>query len=235
MLAEIAGVLVLRVSFARTTSILAATTLALAACSSTPVSETGDLDSRLVWPCDRLIVEWTVNAGHLQRVVGELPRVRRIDGAGRLQLHVMHCEPPSPAARNSEALAYAYVLVPVSGDSSPVQITRIAPDGWFSLLRAVASENSRALFEDFDLDVLAASQEFVIDEAGVDTLVTAQLTFDNGHISIDANIIGQSTPHAASTALLGSGNGYRSAYFGEEASLRYAASSAVRIVGETPL
>ena len=174
-------------------------------------------------------------AGHLQRMVGELPRVRRIDGAGRLQLHVMHCEPPSPATRNSEALAFAYVLVPVSGDSAAVQITRMPSDGWFSLLRAVASENSQALFEDFHLDAMVAAQDFMIDEANDQTSISVQLTFDNGHISIDANTIGQSTTYAASTAFLGSGDGYHFAYFGEEASLRYAASAAVRVVGETPL
>ena len=189
----------------------------------------------LAWPCDRLIVEWTVNAGRLQRMVGESPRVRRIDGAGRLQLHVTHCEPPSPSRRESDALAYAYVLVPVSGDSAPVRITRIASDGWFSLLRAVASENSQALFEDFHLDVVAAAQDFMIDEADDEPSISVQLTFDNGHISIDANTIGQSTTHAASTAFLGSGDGFDFAYFGEEASLRYPAFAAVRVVGETPL
>ena len=108
-------------------------------------------------------------------------------------------------------------------------------DGWFSLLRAVASENSQALFEDFHLDVVAAAQDFMIDEADDDTSISVQLTFDNGHISIDANTIGQSTTHAASTAFLGSGDGFDFAYFGEEASLRYAAFAAVRVVGETPL
>ena len=246
MMAEIAGILALRTvgsghrrslwgTFARTTLILAATLVALAACSSTPVSRTGALDSRLVWPCDRLIVEWTVDAGHLQRMVGESPRVRRIDGAGRLQLHVMHCEPPSPARRDSEALAYAHVLVAVSGDSAAVRITGMPSDGWFSLLRAVASENSQALFEDFHLDVVAAAQDFMIDEADDEPSISVQLTFDNGHISIDANTIGQSTTHAASTAFLGSGDGFDFAYFGEEASLRYPAFAAVRVVGETPL
>ena len=246
MMAEIAGILPLRTvgsghrrslwgTCAGATMILAATLVALAACSSTPVSRTGDLDSRLAWPCDRLIVEWPVNAGRLQRMVGESPRVRQIDGAGRLQLHVTHCEPPSPSRRESDALAYAYVLVPVSGDSAPVRITRIASDGWFSLLRAVASENSQALFEDFHLDVVAAAQDFMIDEADDEPSISVQLTFDNGHISIDANTIGQSTTHAASTAFLGSGDGFDFAYFGEEASLRYAASAAVRVVGETPL
>lgn len=215
--------------------ILAAMVVGLAACSSTPVSRTGALDSRLVWPCDRLIVEWTVDAGRLQRMVGELPRVRQIDGAGRLQLRVMHCEPGSPAARDSEALAFAYVLVPVSGDNAAVGITRIDSDGWFSLLGAVASASSQALFEDFQLNVMVAAQDFMIDEASDETSISVRLTFDNGQVSIDANTIGSPSTHAASTAFLGSGDGFDFAYFGEEESLRYAASAAVRVVGETPL
>ena len=214
---------------------LAATIMALAACSSTPVSSIGALDSRLVWPCDRLIVEWAVDAGHLQRMVGESPRVRRIEDAGRVQLHVMHCQPTPPATRDSEALAYAYVLVPVSGDSAAVRITRMASDGWYSLLQAVASENSPALFQDFHFDVIVAAQDFVIDEEDDETSISVRLTFDNGHLSIDANTVGPSTAYAASTALLGSGDGYHFAYFGEEASLRYPAFAAVRVVGETPL
>ena len=124
MTAGIAGILPLGASCAGATMILAATVVALAACSSTPVSRTGALDSRFAWPCDRLIVEWNVDAAHLQRIVGEAPRVRQIDGAGRLQLRVMHCEPPSLAMRDSEALVFAYVLAPVSGDEAAVGITR---------------------------------------------------------------------------------------------------------------
>ncbi len=215
--------------------ILAATAVALAACSSTPVSSIGVLDSRFAWPCDRLIVEWTVDAAHLQRIVGEMPSVRQINGAGRLQLRVMHCEPPSLAMRDSEALAFAYLLAPVSGDEAAVGITRIDNDGLFWLLGAVASANSQALFEDFQLDVMVAAQDFVIDEASDDTSVSVRLTFDNGHVSIDANTIGGPSAHAASTAFLGSGDGFDFAYFGEEASLRYAASATVIIVGDTPL
>ena len=215
--------------------ILAATVVALAACSSTPVSRTGALDSRFAWPCDRLIVEWNVDAAHLQRIVGEAPRVRQIDGAGRLQLRVMHCEPPSLAMRDSEALVFAYVLAPVSGDEAAVGITRVDSDGWFSLLGAVASANSQALFEGFQMDVIVAAQDFVIDEASDDTSVSARLTFDNGQVSIDANIIGGPSAHAASTAFLGSGDAFDFAYFGEETSLQYAASATVSVVGDTPL
>ena len=175
-----------------------------------------------------------MSAEHLQRVVGESPRVRRIEDAGRLQLHVMHCQPP-PATPNSEALAYAYVLVPVSGDSAAVRITRIASDGWYSLLHAVASESLPALFEDFHFDVMVAAQDFVIDEGDDEIPISVQMTFDNGHLSIDANTVGQSTTYAASTAFVGSGDGFHYAYFGEEASLRYPAVAAVRVVGETPL
>ncbi len=231
----IAGILPFRASCASAAMILAAMVVAMAACSSTPVSRTGDLDSRFAWPCDRLIVEWTVDAGRLQRMVGETPRVRQIDGAGRLQLRVMHCEPPSLAMRDSKALVFVYVLAPVSGDEAAVGITRIDSDGWFSLLGAVASEDSQALFEDFQLDVTGAALDFVIDEASDDISVSARLTFDNGHVSIDANTIGDPSAHAASTAFLGSGDGFDFAYFGGEASLRYPVSAAVRVVGETPL
>ena len=66
------------------------------------------------------------------------------------------------------------------------------------------------------MDVIVAAQDFVIDEASDDTSVSARLTFDNGQVSIDANIIGGPSAHAASTAFLGSGDAFDFAYFGEE-------------------
>ena len=134
---------VLRIS--RTMLFAAAIALTLAACSATPVARTDGLDPRLAWPCDRLVLVWTVDELRLQQMLGEALEVRRISGAGQLHLHLMRCEPTATAARNAQALSYAYILIPVSGDSAPIAITRIPADGWLSLQFAVASADSRAL------------------------------------------------------------------------------------------
>ena len=224
---------VLRIS--RTMLFAAAIALTLAACSATPVARTDGLDPRLAWPCDRLVLVWTVDELRLQQMLGEALEVRRISGAGQLHLHLMRCEPTATAARNAQALAYAYILIPVSGDSAPIAITRIPADGWLSLQFAVASADSRALLAQLGYNTIVAAQDFTIHAANGGASLTAQLTFDNGSISIEAKSIAGPSDRVASTALLARGDGYVSAYFGEEASQRYAASATVRIAGETPL
>ncbi len=220
---------------ARTMILAAAVSLALAACSSTPVSRTSDLDPRFAWPCDRLIVEWALQEQRLQQMLGGSLKVRRVDGAGRLELHLMRCEPPRAVARNTPALSYSYVLIPVSGESAPIAITRIPSDGWLSVQYAIASADSRELFADFGYDVIVAAQDFTIEERTGGTALTVQLTFDSGYISIDANAAASPSARVASNALLGGGDAFVSAYFGEQSSQRYAASATVRVAGETPL
>ena len=219
----------------RTMLFAAAIALTLAACSATPVARTDGLDPRLAWPCDRLVLVWPVNEQRLQQMLGEALEVRRISGAGQLHLHLMRCEPPGTAVRNAQALSYAYVLIPVSGDSAPIAITRIPAEGWLSLQFAVASADSRALLAQLGYNMIAAAQDFTIHEANDGASLTAQLTFDNGSISIEAKSIAGPSDRVASTALLASGDGYVSAYFGDEASQRYEAFATVRFVGETPL
>ena len=116
---------VLRIS--RTMLFAAAIAPTLAACSATPVARTDGLDPRLAWPCDRLVLVWTVDELRLQQMLGEALEVRRISGAGQLHLHLMRCEPTATAARNAQALSYAYILIPVSGDSAPSRLRAFRP------------------------------------------------------------------------------------------------------------
>ena len=216
----------------------AAIAVAGAACSSAPVSKTRALDSRLAWPCDRLVVEWAVDAEHAQQLVGQSLRVRTMDGAGRLRLQVMRCEPSAPAApptQDSQPLSFAYVLVPVAGEDAPIGITGIPADGWLSLRHVVASADSHALFADLGHEIIVAAQDFTIHESNGGMSIAVQLAFDNGLISIDANSTVSPSARTASSAYFGLGDGFVSAYFGEENSVRQAASATVRIVGETPL
>ncbi len=237
--AKIAEIVARRATRAGAAMILAAAiAVAGAACTSAPVSKTRALDSRLAWPCDRLVVEWAVDAEHAQQLVGQSLRVRTTDGAGRLRLQVMRCEPSAPAApaaQDSQPLSFAYVLVPVAGEDAPIRITGIPADGWLSLRHVVASADSQALFADLGHEIIVAAQDFTIHESNGGTSISVQLAFDNGLISIDANSTVSPSARIASSAYFGLGDGFFSAYFGEENSVRQAASATVRIVGETPL
>ena len=213
----------------------AAIAVAGAGCSSAPVSKTKALDFRLAWPCDRLVVEWAVDAERAQQRVGDSLRVRTTDGAGRLQLQVLRCAPSPPAAQDSPPLSFAYVLVPVVGEFAPIRITGIPADGWLSLQHVVASADSQALFADLGHEIIVAAHDFTIHESNGGTSIAVQLAFDNGLISIDANSTVSPSARTASSAYLGLGDGYVSAYFGEETWQRHAASATVRIGGETPL
>ncbi len=235
-MAKIAGIVARGGTRAGGAMILAAAiAVAGAACSSAPVSKTRALDSRLAWPCDRLVVEWSVDAKRAQRLVGESLRVRTMDGAGRLRLQVMRCEPAAPPTQDSQPLSFAYVLVPVAGEDALIRITGIPADGWLSLQHVVASADSQALFADLGHEIIVAAQDFTIHESNGGTSIAVQLAFDNGLISIDANSTVSPSARIASSAYFGLGDGYFSAYFGEENSVRKAASATVRIVGETPL
>ena len=215
--------------------LMAAVALVLTACSSALISRTSDLDPRFAWPCDRLIVEWAVQEQRLQQMLGGSLKVRQVDGDGRLELHVMRCAPPPAATRNAPVLSYSYVIIPVSAQSAPIAITRIPSDGWLSMQYAIASAESRELFADLGYDVIVAAQDFTIEEQTGGTALSVQLAFDSGIISVDATSAANPSARVASNALLGSGDGYVSVYFGEQSSQRYAGSATVRVTGETPL
>ena len=193
------------------------------------------MDARLAWPCDRLVVEWAVDAERLQRLVGESLQVREVDGEGRLQFHIMQCEPPRPASRGAQAIAYAYVLVPVTGESARIKLTQIPSDGWLALYNAAASGAARPILEVFGYPALEAALDFTIDERDTDASIAIVLEFANGRISIDARRQGGALTQEASSAYLRGGEGYVSVFFGEEKSIRFAASASVRLEGQTLL
>ena len=209
--------------------------LAAAGCGTTRDSSVTALDSRLAWPCDRLVVEWAVAPERLQAGLGEGLEIRRSDGTGRVQLHVLHCVPEPSEGSEPQSLAYAYSAVPVLGDSSPVVLTRIPPDGWFVLQRAAANGPAQTLLTSLGYVVDEAQQDFRIAEENGETVVSIELQFANGRIAIEARPIGDPLPRETRVAFLGGGDGHVSAYFGKEGSVRFEASAAVRFEGETVL
>ena len=209
--------------------------LATVACSSIPESRIGALDPRLGWPCDRLVVEWEAAVDRLQPAVGEALVVREIEGAGRLQLQVMHCEPERQAGKDVRELSYAYVLVPVSSDSAPIAITRVPSHGWFSLHKLIANEESQAILADFGYAVIPANVDFAVGEEDGDPRMAIELRFDTGSISIAAQATGRSSAEDSATVIVGHGDGFMSAYFGTEESTVFTGSATVRLLGQTPL
>ena len=209
--------------------------LAAAGCGTTRDSGINALDSRLAWPCDRLVVEWAVAPERLQARFGEGFKIRQSDGTGRVQLHVLHCVPEPSEGSNPQSLAYAHSAVPVSGDSSPIMLTRIPPAGWFVLQRAAANGPAQTLLTSLGYPVIEARQDFRITEENGEVVVLIELEFPNGRIAVEARPTGDPYPRETHVAYLGGGDGYRSAYFGKEVSTRSEASAAVRLEGQTVL
>lgn len=217
------------------TILLVSLAMSLATCSSTPVSRTKALDARLDWPCDRLVVEWDADARALQEVVGNNITVRQSGGTGRLQLQVMQCRPSPPASRDSVAFSYAYVLIPVLGDSARIGVTGIPPDGWFWLQQVMADSDSDVLFANFDYDVRIVNKDFMTNTTNGAMEIAVRLKSADGCMAIDARTYGDPSSVAGTTALLSGEDGYASSYFGTESSQRFAATARVRIVGESTL
>lgn len=209
--------------------------LGSAACSSVPESGIGALDPRLAWPCDRLVAEWNVGADLLERLVGGEAEVRQADGAGRLQLHVMHCAPGPGAGGSGRSLSYSYVVVPVSAGSFPIAITRVPPDRWFYIHKLIASEDAQPVFAGLGYDIVPAAAEFRIDGQGEETLVAIELQFARGRIAIAGLATGGPFAAGASSAIVASGDGFVSAFFGAEEFMDFTASATVRLLGQTPL
>ena len=209
--------------------------LAAAGCGTTRDSGINALDSRLAWPCDRLVVEWAVAPERLQARLGEGFKIRQSDGTGRVQLHVLHCVPEPCGGSDAQPLAYAYSAVPVSGDSSRIVLTRIPPAGWFALRRAAANGPAQTLLASLGYPVIEARQDFRIAEENGEIVVSIELQFPNGRIAIEARPTGDPYARETHVAYLGGGDAYRSAYFGKEGSKRSEASAAVRLEGQTVL
>ncbi len=209
--------------------------LAAAGCGTTRDSSVNALDSRLAWPCDRLVVEWAVAPEHLQARLPEGLKVRQSDGTARVQLHVLHCVPESSGSFDPQPLAYAYSAVPVAGDSSPIVLTRIPPAGWYALQRAAANGPAQTLLTSLGYPVIETRQDFRIAEENGETVVSIELQFPNGRIAIEARPTGDPYARETHVAYLGGGDRYRSVYFGKEASNRFEASAAVRFEGQTVL
>ena len=180
-------------------------------------------------------MEWVVDAQRLQSLIGESLNIREVDGEGRLQFHILHCDPRRPASQGAQAISYAYVLVPVTEDSVRITLTRIPSDGWLALHNAAASSATRPILEMFGFPVLEATVDFAIDETDTDASIAIALEFANGRILVDARRQGDASMQEATSAYLRDEKGFVSVYFGEEKSTSFSASASVRLEGETLL
>ena len=209
--------------------------LVVTACSSTQDGRVEGLDSRFGWPCNRLVLEWPVEADVLQQTLSEPLKVRSIQGKGGLQLHVLHCEPVRPALSGATALTYAFVLVPVSGNSAPIGLTQVPSEGWFAVQRTLPSGIAKPMLERLGYPLVEAT-EISMSVVRSDTeRASAALLFDGGRITIEAITDSQPASKAANFALLGAGVGHVSIFFGEERFQRSAVKASVRLLGSTPL
>jgi len=205
-------------------------------CSTAPDRKVDLLDSRLDWPCDRLIITWSVDAKQLQDIVAGDLMHKNVNGVVQLLLSIMHCAAPSTSEIKEEPLMFAHVTIPVSAESVPFIITEVPEDGWLSVWCVVADANSYPLFAELGYDVIAADISFVINRLGDDYSIESRLTLNGGEIIVVANSTGEPSPHEASNALIGSGIDFVSAFFGQEKAKRHASVSAtIQIHGETPL
>jgi len=191
-----------------------------------PADSIDDLDSRLAWPCDRLVVSWSA----------EDLEIMSVDGAITLQLSVMQCHPPAQSDNDTASLRFAYLTIPVKADSVPLVITGIPDDGWWSLLHLIADAESSALFSQMGYDVLTADISMVHQRGELETAFELRIDFADGSVSAAGKTTGKPVPYVTSSALLVSGADYLSAFFGEEQGGRHWSTTAkIRIEGDTPL
>jgi len=209
--------------------------IGLAGCASAPTTTTKSLDPRLAWPCERLVVTWSVDTEKLQSDGGEDLALQSNNTKSKVRLEIMRCDAPD-ASSHSNPLLFAYVTVPVTSDSAPLVITSIPTDGWSSLLHLVADTHTGELFNQMGFEVLAGNLSFVVKRSHLDTLFEAKIVFDKGRIVAAGSTTGGSTPHATSRALIVRDDNFLTAFFGQERADRFRSVAAtIWMEGETPL
>jgi len=203
-----------------------------AGCATPPVADTDELDERWAWPCERLIVGWPIDTNQLQQLAGPHPAVTGT--TGELQLSVDHCGAGDDGDGN--AITAAYILIPVTRESAPFVLTKVADDGWLYLHSVAAQEQWNTHFAKIDQAVINATVAFDAEVKESGSTIAMSLEFDRGSISILAEAGRGYLPHRTTKALLGGGDGFVSAFFGDENAQRQAdVKASVTIVGTTPL
>jgi len=190
--------------------------------------------------CERLIVAWDLQIASLQDIVGTnfTPQDDDANGEGQLQLSVMSCGVSLSSASILEPTVVAYVMIPIAADSVPITISGVSRDGWLSL-PLIMVDGASTISEQFSRHgyvVIHTDVTFKMSRQDNETLLHARLQFENGNISISAAVRGEAESHKITSALVGTGVDYFSAFFGEETTRRYASVSAtIRIDGQTVL
>ena len=200
---------------------LAALCLSMVACAPAQVSQTGELDPRLTWPCESARLSWSLNAQDLQSVVADPLVVRQSGGLGEVSLHVFRCESLASGRLPDEPLLFAYVTIPISADSAPISVTGIPPDGWQSVQSVLVDDNSSGLFEALGYSVQRSSIAFDTRDVASGVEFEFNLLFDKKNLSFSGRATGDAVAHVSTSALIGRSADYSSAFFGKVTSMRY--------------
>lgn len=205
-------------------------------CVSHPVAETGVLDPRFSWPCERLVVLMDASARRLQQVVGDNIEISQNDGNGRVRFSVWHCQAPDGPTKRNSPLSFAVVSVQVKPDSVPIVITRVQPDQWFSVVQVITDPQSQPLFEALGYDVTVANIVNDVSDMPDVSSFEYELLFARGSLTIDGATNGVGHDYSGMQALIDDGPGYASVFFGPEQAVRYpAAVNSFNNSDETPL
>lgn len=212
----------------------------LVACATSPRIESDRWITGDAGLCERLIVAWHLKTAMLQDIVGAnfTPEDEDANGEGQLQLSVMKCGASSSSESRMEATVVAHVMIPLAADRVPIMISGVSRDAWLSLPLTLVDSTSAVseLFSQHGYVVMDTDLAFEMSRSDNETSLHARLQFENGSISVFATVRGESEGHEISSALVGTGVDYYSAFFGKETALRYSSvSAAVRIEGKTVL
>ncbi len=204
-------------------------------CASVADVDSGQLDSRLAGPCNRITVSWSVDIASLQDVVGPNLSVRDDDrdGQGEVQLAVLQC---GLAGTFRRPLQFAFQQIAVTADSVPLVVTSIPEDGWFDVPWAIADAASVPVLTELGYKVVPAEIDFSVSASSNPHRVSAQLSFDNGVIGISAEEVGDSVPLDLPQALVSGDAEFVSVFFGREVASRYSMHrGSINSDGNTPL
>lgn len=193
---------------------------------------------RLAGPCDRVIVSWSIDDSRLQTLIGDRFKLQAAIGGTELQLRILRC---AAKRRGDSPLRFAYLAVPISGDSVPVVITGIPDDGWWAMPLLMADARSVETFAAMGYEVIAAEIDFAVVETHDGGSVNARLGTPFGSLEVSMPTTGSSVEVASSIALLTDDVTSISAFFGKETAARYSLDTyviveqSITVLGNLPL
>ena len=191
----------------------------LAACSQSPVAPAGPLDTRLAWPCDRVVLSWEADARQLQAHLDESQTVWQSDGVAELRLDILKCRTASYP--DAAALSYALVTIPVTAASAPIRVTGVHPGGSLALQYVLADVESIGLFRNLGYATRSAVVHLDIAVNGRGVSFEAGFQSDGGDLLATGEVAYEPDPHGTTEAVYWESVGTVSVLFGEELAQRH--------------